>query len=166
VRRFLVLLVTLVLLCGFAGGADANPPASQQADYSHSWRGVTFVRGLDSCPLFGAPPRLYVLRDVDLTDRIRSAYTPHNGPLFQIDSYGTVHGVINAPDGSYSVAGVELREHRIGDLAPRYFSGTGDVTISGPHGTVAGRATFQDLVEFPPPEFDLLFTRITTCNLH
>jgi len=48
---------------------------------------------------------------------------------------------------------------------PLYFSGAGDVTITGPGGTVHGQATFQDLSAFPPPEFDLLFTSITSCHL-
>jgi hypothetical protein len=39
------------------------------------------------------------------------------------------------------------------------------VTISGPGGTAVGRATFQDLLDFPPPEFDLLFTSVTSCQL-
>jgi hypothetical protein len=100
-----------------------------------------------------------------LTDHISSSYTPYRGLLYQIDSVGTVHGVINAPDGTYTVTGRGFTEHRIGDLAPLYFSGTGHATISGRGGTVAGEAKFQDLLDFPPQEFDLVFTSVTSCHL-
>jgi hypothetical protein len=55
-RGFLVLLVALVLVGGFIGGANANPPRTRQADYSNNWQGITFVGGLRTCPLFGAHP--------------------------------------------------------------------------------------------------------------
>jgi hypothetical protein len=172
-RRLLIVLAVaaaagLVLASAFVGGATASPPGTQHAVYSDNWQGITFVSGLDTCPLFGATPYpYYVLRDVDLTDRINSTYTaiPPEDFLYQIDSVGSVAGVINAADGTYHVAGGGFKEHRIDPLAPLYFSGTGQATISGPSGTVVGQAIFQDLLGFPPPEFDLLFTGITTCHL-
>ena len=167
VRHILLPLLVVLALTGVcAGGAAASAPGTQHAVYSHDWQGITFVTGLESCPLFGpgASP-FYVLSDVDLTDHINSTYSPiEDGPLYQIDSVGSVHGVIYA-DGTYRVAGGGLREDRTGDLAPLYFSGTGHVTISGPGGTVVGTATFQDLLDFPPQEFDLFFTSITSCRL-
>jgi len=156
----------LVLAGTYAGGATASTAGTQHAVYSDQWQSTTFVTGLESCPLFGPTPNpWYVFGDVDLTDHIDSTYTPLTEPLFQIDSVGSVHGVIDAPDGTYRVSGAGLKEDRTGDLAPLYFSGTGHVTISGPGGTVLGTATFQDLAGFPPPEFDLLFTSITGCHL-
>lgn len=158
----------LVLASAFVGGAAASPPGTQHAVYSNNWQGITFVSGLDSCPLFGATPYpYYVFRDVDLTDHINSTYTPipPEDFLYQFDSVGSVDGVINAPDGTYHVAGGGFKEHRIDAIAPLYFSGTGHAVISGPGGTVVGQATFQDLLGFPPQEFDLLFTSITACHL-
>lgn len=159
--------MTLVPAGGFVEGATARTPGTQHPVYSDNWQGVTFVAGLDACPLLGATPDPnYVFNDVDLTDHVNSTYTPTaNEPLYQIDSVGTVHGVINAPDGTYRVDGGGFKEDRVGDLAPLYFSGAGHVTISGPGGTVVGRAVFQDLLGFPPPEFDLSFTSITSCHL-
>lgn len=165
VRRFLVLLGTLVLVCGFVSGAAANPPDAQHAAYTDRWQGITFVSGLGTCPLFGATSTpWYVLRDVDLTDQVNSTYTAYREPLYQIDSVGSVRGVIHARNGTYTVGGL-FSEHRIDQLAPRYFSGRGHATISGPAGAVAGEARFQDLLDFPPQELDLRFTRITSCRL-
>lgn len=156
------------MAAGVVGRATAQAGGAQHAVYSDHWQGITFVAGLDTCPLLGASPNpYYVFDDTSLTDHVNSTYTPTaDEPLYQIDSVGTVHGVLDAPDGTYSVAGGGFQEHRIGDLAPLYFSGTGLVTISGPGGTVVGKAMFQDLLGFPPPEFDLLFTSITSCHLN
>jgi hypothetical protein len=154
-----------VLVCGFVSGAAANPTDAQHAAYTDSWRGITFVSGLGTCPLFGVGSNgTYVLRDVDLTDHISSTYTPYRESLYQIDSVGLVSGLIHARSGTYTVGGL-FTEHRIDQLAPRYFSGKGDATVSGPGGTVTGKATFQDLLDFPPQELDLRFTHITGCRL-
>lgn len=157
----------IVVLAGaFVGRAAASQPGTQHAAYSHDWQGITFVTGLDSCPIFGASSSFEAFPTVNLADHIVSTYTPYQDPLFQIDSVGSVHGVIDAPDGAYTVAGGGIKEHRIDALAPLYFSGSGHVTITGPGGTVGGQAIFQDLTEFPPPEFDLLFTSVTSCHLN
>jgi hypothetical protein len=164
-----VLLVTFGLAGFFAGGATASVSGTLHSVYSDNWQGITFVSGLGACPLFGAgADPYYVFEDVNLTDHINSTYTPipPDDFLYQIDSVGSVHGVINAPDGTYTVAGGGIKENRVDSLAPLYFSGTGQVTISGPDGTVVGKATFQDLLGFPPQEFDLLFTNITSCHLN
>ena len=167
VRRLLPYLVILVLggvLAGEAAGATAN---AQHAVYSHNWRGITFLTGLESCPLFGSTPdAFYVFYDTDLTDHINSKYSPVADPLFQIDSVGVLNGVINTTSqGTFTVAGGGFKEHRVDLLDPLYFSGSGTATISGPSGTVTGRAVFQDLTDFPPAEFDLFFTSITSCHL-
>lgn len=67
--------------------------------------------------------------------------------------------MIDGSDGPSHVAGRGFKENRTGTF-PLYFSGTGHVTIDGPGGKVSGTATFQDLLSFPPPEFDLFFTGI------
>jgi hypothetical protein len=165
-RRVFLLAVSLTLASWLAGTAVASAPGVQHSLVTHTWQGTTFVGGLDSCPILGATSSsLYALRDVELTDHINSTFTAVEEPLFQIDSVGSVHGVINTSEGTYTVAGGGLKEHRLGELAPWYFSGTGHVVISGPGGTVVGDATFQDLSEFPPTEFDVLFTSITACHL-
>lgn len=165
-RSSLVLVVPLMLVSAFIGGANANPSRAEHADYSRGWTGATFVGGLGSCPLFGPDPGFaYELRDVDLSDHITSTYTPRRGPLYRIDSVASLHGLIHAPGGTYRVAGAQFEERRTGALAPRYFSGTGEATLSGPGGTVVGEATFKDLLDFPPQEFDLLFTSVTSCQL-
>jgi hypothetical protein len=165
VRRLLLLLATLGLASVLVGGAYASSPGTEHFVYSDNWRGITFVSGLDSCPLFGAgADPYYVFEDVNLTDHINSIDTDLNNSLFEIDSVGSVQGVINAADGTYYVSGGGIKEHRIGPTAPPYFSGTGHVTITGPSGTVAGTATFQDLLGFPPPEFDFFFTSVTSCQ--
>jgi hypothetical protein len=166
VRRLLPFLVILMLggvLVGEAAGATGS---TQHAVYSHNWRGITFLTGLESCPLFGSTPNpFYVFDDADLTDHINSKYTAVADPLFQIDSVGALNGVINTSQGTFTVAGGAFKEHRIDLLDPLYFSGSGTATISGPSGTVTGRAVFQDLTDFPPAEFDLFFTSITSCHL-
>jgi hypothetical protein len=162
--RLLPLLLTLAAAGAFVGGATASAPGTEHYLVSDNWQNITFVGGLDTCPLFGATSyQSYVLRDVDLTDHINSTWTPDVEPVYQIDSVGTLQGVINAPDGAYTVAGA-FKEDRLGTF-PWYFSGTGNATISGPGGTVVGQALFQDLTSYPPPEFDLVFTSITACHM-
>jgi hypothetical protein len=168
VRRRLLLPFVLLVLAGVsAGAATGSAPGAQHAVYSDHWQSTTFVGGLESCPLFGpTSASLYEFDDVDLRDHIESRYTPlAEEPLYRIDSVGSVHGMIDAPDGIYRISGAGLKEHRTDQLVPLYFSGVGHVSISGPRGTVAGTATFQDLIAFPPPEFDVLFTSVTTCHL-
>jgi hypothetical protein len=166
--RRLLLLVIVILTGALAAEAQAAPSGAQHTVYSDNWQGTTFVTGLDACPLLGSnPDPYYVFFDVDLTDHINSTYTPipPDDFLYQFDSVGSVHGVINAPNGVYHVSGGGIKEHRVDPLDPLYFSGQGEVTISGSRGTVTGQATFQDLLGFPPPEFDFFFTRITACSL-
>ena len=171
-RRLMMLAIAgsagLVLASSLVGGATASPRGAQHTVYSNNWQGITFVNGIDACPVFGAAggPN-YVFQSVDLTDHINGTSTPipPDNFLNQFDSVGSVHGVINASDGTYRVAGGGFKENRTGPIAPSYFSGTGHLTISGPGGTVSGQAVFQDLLGFPPPEFDLLFTSVTSCHL-
>ena len=159
----LVAVVALLLTIGPAGASAS----AEHAAFSHTWQGITFVGGLERCPLLGTSSQSWnVFRDVDLTDHITSTYTPYRQPLYQIDSIGSVHGAIHAPDGTYTVAGAGLLEHRTGDLAPRYFSGSGDATVFGPAGSVSGKVIFKDLLDFPPQEFDLIFTSVTSCHLN
>jgi hypothetical protein len=164
VRRLLLLPVAVLLASAFVGRAVAAPGTTHVA-YSHNWQGITFVTGLESCPIFGASSAFDAFPNVNLTDHIVSAFTPYDEPLYQIDSVGSVRGVIDAPDGAYTVAGGGFKEHRIDTLDTPFFSGSGHLTITGPGGTVVGQAVFQDLSEFPPPEFDLLFTSVTSCHL-
>lgn len=165
-RRLLLFVVILVLGAALVGEATGSTGSTQHAVYSHNWRGITFVTGLDSCPLFGSTPYpFYVFDNADLTDHINSKYTVVADPVFQIDSVGTLNGVISTPRGTFTVTGGGFKEHRLDQLDPLYFSGSGTATISGPGGTVTGQATFQDLTDFPPPEFDLFFTNITSCRL-
>lgn len=166
-RRLGLFVVMLVLGGALAGEAAGSARTTQHAVYSHTWGGVTFVTGLSGCPLFGSDPDpFYAFDDVALTDHINSKYTPIADPLFQIDSVGTVSGVIDTPSGTFTVSGGAFKEHRVDVLDPLYFSGSGPATISGPGGTVIGQAVFQDLTGFPPPEFDLFFTTITSCHLN
>lgn len=162
----LVGLVTVAALLFTVGLAGASTSAEHDI-FSHTWKSITFLGGLERCPLVGTPSQSgNVLRDVDLTDQITSTYTPYRQPLYQINSIGSVHGAIHAPDGTYTVAGAGLLEHRIGDLAPRYFSGSGYATVFGPAGSVSGKVIFKDLLDFPPQEFDLIFTKVTSCHLN
>jgi hypothetical protein len=166
-RRLGLFVVMLVLGGALVGEAAGSAKGTQHAVYSHTWRGVTFVTGLSGCPLFGLNPNpFYAFDDVALTDHINSKYAPIADPLFQIDSVGTLNGVINTPSGPFTVSGGAFKEHRVDVLDPLYFSGSGPATISGPGGTVSGQAVFQDLAGFPPPEFDLFFTTITSCHLN
>ena len=161
-RLRLVLVLCTAVSAALVGTATASPPGSQHAVFSNTWQGMSFVTLPDTCPLFGSS----VFRDVDLTDQINETLTALPGvPLAHYQAVAALHGVINAPDGTYTVAGGAFREDRIGGIAPWYFRGSGRATISGPGGTVVGEAVFQDLTEFPPQEFDLFFTSITTCHL-
>jgi hypothetical protein len=170
-RRLVLLAAMLVLASGLAGAATASEPGTQHLVVSHAWRGITFVGGLDSCPVFGPNPGSpsYVFDDVELRDHVNSRFSPTpldpSGLLWQIDSVGELHGVIHTTNGTYTVAGGGFREDRVGQLAPWYFAGTGHATITGPGGTVVGEATFLDLIEFPPSELDLVFSSITACRL-
>ena len=164
--RLLLLAAILVLGGALVGEATGSARGSQHAVYSHNWQGISFVSGLDRCPLFGRiADAFYEFDSVDLTDHINSRYTPATEPLFQIDSVGSLNGVINTPRGAFTVAGGAFREHRVDQLDPLYFSGAGAATNSAPTGSVTRQAHFQDLTDIPPAEFDLFFTKITSCHL-
>ena len=171
-RRLLTLLATFGLASAFAGGAYASTgtPGQGHAEFSDNWQGITFVGGLGDCPIFSDTPVVlqgspfYVFHSVNLTDEINDTWTDLGTGLYDINSVGSVHGVIYASDGTYRVSGGGFHEHRL-DSYPFYFSGTGHATISGPGGTVTGRAIFQDLLQFPPQEFDLDYTSVTSCRL-
>jgi hypothetical protein len=59
-----------------------------------------------------------------------------------------------------------LKENRIGDIAFSFFTGSGLVTISGPGGTVTGRAVFTDLSLEDSQTESFLFTNIISCQLN
>lgn len=173
-RRFLLLLMTAAaVLAAVAGSATASPPGTQHLLITHHWGpayippfGDTYIGGLRSCNLFGSVDPWALFHDVDLTDHINSTISDasNGNGLMLFDSVATLHGVINTPDGSYTVAG-QFNEYRVDWLAPWYFDGSGRATISGPHGVVSGEAEFLDLTEWPPLEFAVHFTDLTVCNL-
>lgn len=168
----LAALTALVVLAVGSMGASAS--TTQHHTFSNNFQSDTFVVGAGflTCPLFGTPLPTdvpsYQFTDVNLTDQIKSRWIPYSsdGLLWRIKSVGTVAGVINAPDGTYTVSSGHLKEDRIGDLSIWYFQGTGPVTITGPAGTVSGIATFTDISQDFPPDFEFEFTKITSCQLN
>ena len=170
----LVAALTAVVAIG-VGSAGARASTTQHHAFSNSWQFDTFVAGSGfvTCPLFGTPLPTnipsYAFGDVNLTDQIKSTWIPVNssgGFLWRIESVGTVAGVIYASDGTYAVSSGPLKEDRIGDLGIWFFKGSGQVTISGPAGTVSGRATFTDITQDFPQDMDFVFTSITSCQLN
>lgn len=165
-------LVAVVMLAVASGGASAS--TTQHHTFSNNWQYDTFVAGSGfvTCPLFGTPLPTnipsYQFSDVNLTDHIKSRWIPYSsdGFLWRIKSVATVAGAIYAPDGTYTVTSGHLKEDRIGDLGIWYFQGSGPVTITGPAGTVSGRATFTDISQDFPPDFEFVFTSITSCQLN
>lgn len=175
-RRLLVLLPTLVVALIVVVGASAGTAHHQGHEtFSDNWQGITFVGGLSSCPIFPADSE-FILNGSDffnvffsgtnLTDHINDRVVPDaaNDGLFIFSGVASVHGTITASNGVYTVSGGGFHENRL-DGFPYYFAGSGHATITGPGGTVTGTATFQDLLDFPPQEFDLDFTSISSCHL-
>jgi hypothetical protein len=163
VRKFLLLLaIAGAVMAGVAGSATALPGGTTHVVSSNNWQGLTFVLGLGSCDLFrAADPSFLVFRDVNLTDELNVTF--EGGPLFVYNSTATLHGVINTPDGRYTVAGHFVEENNERSPGNAFIATSGHATISGPNGVVSGAAKFQDLGG--PPEFDLNFTSLTVCNL-
>jgi len=164
-RRFLLLFAAAAAVVGAASGSATAVRAGTTHDVvSHNWRGITFVGGLGGCALFGPASDPEAFRDVDLTDHLNVTFSDfQGGPLLVYNSVATLNGVIDTPAGSYRVAGHFVEQNNVRD-DPDIFIGTGGhATISGPGGVVTGAATFRDLGG--PPEFDVLFSSITTCHL-
>ena len=165
-RKVLLLLaVAGTVVAGVAGSATASPGGKTHLVYSHNWRGLTYVTGLGSCDLFhAADPSFVFFRDVDLTAELNITYELEADlPFLIYDSAATLHGVINTPDGQYRVAGHFIEENNERPPGHAFIATSGHATISGPTGVVVGAARFQDLGG--PPEFDLIFTSLTVCNL-
>lgn len=164
------LAMAAVLTVGLAG---ASASTTQHHTFSNNWQSDTFVAGdqIDTCPLFGPLPTgspSYDFTDVNLTDHIKSTWIPYSsdGFLWRIKSIGRVAGSIHASDGTYTVTTGPLKEDRIGDLGIWYFQGDGRVTITGPAGTLSGRAQFTDITTDFPPDMEFEFTSITRCDLN
>jgi hypothetical protein len=157
--KLIALAVVAIAAAVGAAGVRASPGDTTHLVTSDTWHGITYVTGLESCDLLGGS----VFTDVDLTDQINITYTLNGS--FLVNGVASFHGVINTPSGQYRVAGQSVEQDAVlSQLGP--FVGTdGHATISGPNGVVTGEATFQDLTSFGPPEFDILFSNVTACNL-
>ena len=173
VRGLLILLATFGLAAALVGVAHASTgtPGNGHAEFHDNWTGITFVGGLASCPIFPTDAEVdlqgsafYVFRSVNLIDNINDDWVARGDSLYTITGVASVHGVINASNGTYTVSGGGFHENRV-DGFPYYFSGSGHATIRGPGGTVTGTAVFQDLLQFPPQEFDVDFASVRTCHL-
>jgi hypothetical protein len=163
VRKFVLLLaIAGAVVAGVAGSATALPGGTTHVVSSNNWRGLTFILGLGSCDLFrAADPSFLGFRDVNLTDELNVTF--EGGSLFVYNSTATLHGVINTADDRYTVAGHFVEENNERSPENAFIATSGYATISGPNGVVSGAARFQDLGG--PPEFDLIFTSLTVCNL-
>jgi hypothetical protein len=160
-RAFLALLAAAVAAATItAGGSSASPPGETHLVISNNWQGLTFVVGLESCDLLGD----VAFRDVDLTDHLNIWYTwVENGIL--ANSTATYGGVINTPAGTYRVHGQSVEENGLWGLLGPFIGTDGHATIKGPNGVVSGAARFQDLLDWGPPEMDIIFTSIEVCKL-
>jgi hypothetical protein len=142
--------------------------------FSTNWlldTGVAFDTSVVGvCPLFpGSPQASYDFSSADLTDHVKSIWIPlGSDPLnYRFISRGTVAGVINAENRSYTVTSGRLIENRIGQPSDSwYFQGSGPVTITGQGGTLVGEATFTDTSQTDSETEEFLFTRITSCTLN
>jgi hypothetical protein len=170
---------TVVLVVGSVGASASSVPSVQHHTFSNNWQsdtGVAFNTSVvDVCPLFPGPPNptyfpSYWFSNANLTDQIKSTwipYLPSGGLQYRFKSVGTVAGVIYASDGTYTVTtSGRLIEDRIGEPSDSwYFLGSGRVTITGPGGTMSGKAWFQDGPADNAAE-SFLFTSITSCQLN
>lgn len=157
-------LATVVLLLA-AGAAGASSGPAQRSTFSHYWNYTTGIgydtSKVDVCPAFPGG----VFFDVSLTANYAITVIPVNAPLVRLAGVGTVSGVINAPDGTYTLTGGPFVENRFDDVSfSDIFIGSGRLTISGPDGTVAGLASFAD-VTGDNGGMGFQFTRVTTCHL-
>jgi hypothetical protein len=159
-RTAIALAVAAVATAVGAASISASPGDSVRLVTSNHWQGITFVTGLESCNLLGDS----VFRDVDLTDEINITYVLDQGNYI-VNGGASFHGVITTPSGRYTVAGHSVETDGMWPLLGPFIGTGGRATISGPNGTVTGEARFQDLTGWPPPEFDILFTGITSCHL-
>ena len=164
-------LAVLVMLA--VGSAGANASSLRHQTWSNTWPYDTAVAfdtsAVDVCPMFPGPltPTYYPsyqFSDVNLTDYVKITFHPAGGGNFRVKGVATVEGVINAANGSYTVTSGTLKEDRTTDLFT-IFLGSGPVTITGPGGTVSGRAEFLDSSTDYPAAMSFLFTSIKSCNL-
>jgi hypothetical protein len=116
------------------------------------------------CPIFGgAHPESTGPDGANISIHLNGWAAPYlDTPFLAFSSTAEVHGTlvdaqgdVNTVTGTFNEASVRAD---IGDP----FIGTGQLRISGPHGTVAGDATLADLSA--PPEIDLIFTTVTVCS--
>jgi hypothetical protein len=167
------------------GSVRASASAAQHQRYSDVWLQHTEVYFENSapfqtsCPLFPDDPIFtwpsesgYMFDSVNLTADIKRTDLPYSsdGSLWRLKAVGRVDGVINAADGTYTVTSGALKEDRIDSLLDGWllFQGSGRVTITGPGGTVTGKATFTDTTrDYPIFEIETFsFTSITRCHLN
>ena len=158
-RGFIALLTAAAAAVTLAGGSKASPGDTTHLVTSNNWQGITFVVGLESCDLLGG----VVFRDVDLTDHVNITYSYDGNYL--VNGTATFNGVINTPAGTYRVTGQSVEENGRWSILGPFIGTDGHATISGPNGVVSGAARFQDLTSWGPPEFDIVFTSVTACNL-
>lgn len=107
-------------------------------------------------------------REARLTALVEGSEGPVSEPLGvqEVALRATVRGTVTDLAGrGYTLAGAfgQTGVTRW-PLSSVPFDGTGHLTISGPHGTVAGDAAFRVVADFPL-EWDFTFTKIAVCRL-
>jgi hypothetical protein len=170
VKRVLLLAAVaaaVAVAVGVSSVRAAPIPGARHVSGTQSYTDYLFVGGLTS---LGCP---FVLHDYgdNATGTLSATYHGWIGPfdentntaqfLLRAHVTGTVQDVAG---NSYAVSGnfTDSSTHvdPFGDLV---FDGPGHVSVSGPTGSVVGRADFR-FVE-GPPEFSLTFSSIQSCTI-
>jgi len=112
-------------------------------------------------PLAAAPTSL----SADIRGWYGPFYTASDVPFENVRLDASVTGTVADSAGAVYNASGHFTEASTRDLFADFsvlFRGTGTMTIAGPGGVISGKAQFVALGG--PPEFDVTFTTINTCN--
>jgi hypothetical protein len=116
------------------------------------------------CPIFGgAHPESTGPDGATIRIHLNGWAAPYlDTPFLAFSSTAEVHGTLVDAQGDVNTVTGTFNEGSVRADIGDPFIGTGQLRISGPHGTVAGDATLADLSA--PPEIDLIFTTVTVCS--
>jgi hypothetical protein len=116
------------------------------------------------CPVFGgAHPESTGPDGANISIHLNGWAAPYlDTPFLAFSSTAEVHGTLVDAQGDVNTVTGTFNEGSVRADIGDPFIGTGQLRISGPHGTVAGDATLADLSA--PPEIDLIFTTVTVCS--
>jgi hypothetical protein len=117
------------------------------------------------CPVFGgAHPESTGPDGANISIHLNGWAAPYlDTPFLAFSSTAEVHGTVVDAQGDVNTVTGTFTEGSVRADVGDPFIGTGQLRISGPHGTVAGDARLADLSA--PPEIDLIFTTVAVCSI-